>query len=61
LKRSTKIGLLIALVLALFAIARRLEITPELCRGLGFVEITNRVQPLELERNIGEPLPFKTE
>ncbi len=34
----------------------KLEVTPEVCRELGFLELTNATQTLELEREPGQPI-----
>jgi hypothetical protein len=36
----------------------KLEITPELCRELGFLELTNLAQTIEQSRGFGQPLIF---
>jgi hypothetical protein len=36
----------------------KLEITPDLCRELGFLELTNLAQPIEQNRGFGQPLIF---
>ena len=36
----------------------KLEVTPETCRNLGFLEITNMSQTIEQERDLGQPLVF---
>jgi hypothetical protein len=36
----------------------KLEITPDLCRELGFLELTNLAQAIEQRRGFGQPLIF---
>ena len=36
----------------------KLEITPEICRELGFLELTNLTQTIEQSRDFGQPLVF---
>jgi hypothetical protein len=36
----------------------KLEVTPDLCRELGFLELTNLAQPIEQSRDFGQPLIF---
>ncbi|HEX7576926.1 MAG TPA: hypothetical protein VF430_02685, partial [Verrucomicrobiae bacterium] len=36
----------------------KLEITPDLCRELGFLELTNLTQTIEQSRRLGQPLIF---
>ena len=36
----------------------KLEITPDLCRELGFLELTNLTQTIEQTRDFGQPLMF---
>jgi hypothetical protein len=36
----------------------KLEITPDLCRELGFLELTNLTQPIEQNRGFDQPLIF---
>jgi hypothetical protein len=36
----------------------KLEITPDLCRELGFLELTNLAQTIEQSRDFGQPLIF---